>query len=402
MSEPNDYLPGAEEAQVEPEQVETLPAVISPTSTPLAARDAGIAAYLASAYGKAGTLRLTPEETKALKADFPDTDFVTGAAGKDSLIYIEAPALRNRMDEALGVGSWSHVSLRTWSENYKTSKGFDAVRVYHECVLIVRGVYICQAVGDMSYFPNNPEMNYGDAYQGSQSHSLRRCLRDFGVGLQAWSKTFQKGWFERQRSGNHPPPPATPPPTAPSPATKPDSKPKVATANTRAYVLDQLGAAEDGPARDTLTAYLVALGWLETGKVVEQWPYRFVPLTKEEIEALKVAMAEFSLNGTAVRPYQPHGLDPSTLQSTPVKEVKPATSGWAEYVIPFKPHKGKKLGKIPTAELEEFWRNFEIKESVTGPDGAEIPYPPEIIAGAKAFREALDAAGKELGFKEVA
>ena len=108
------------------------------------------------------------------------------------------------MDEVLGMGGWSHVSLRTWNEDYKTGKGTAAVRVYHECVLIVRGVYITQAIGDMSYYPGNEQMNYGDAWQGSQSASLRRCLRDFGVGLQAWSKVFAKGWFERQRTGHTP------------------------------------------------------------------------------------------------------------------------------------------------------------------------------------------------------
>ena len=224
------------------------------------------------------------------------------------------------MDEVLGMGGWSHVSLRTWNEDYKTSKGSAATRVYHECVLIVRGVYITQAIGDMSYYPGNPEMNYGDAWQGSQSASLRRCLRDFGVGLQAWSKVFAKGWFERQRVG-HAAPAATTPAPAAAPAPKPTpikpSPAKVATANTRAYVLDKLGCQEEGPARDALTGLLRGLGWLDHDKVVEQWPYRFVPITGEEIEALRLRLGQFSLDGTVTRPYQPHGLDPETLQAHP-------------------------------------------------------------------------------------
>ena len=332
MSETTEYLPGADESAPETETpIETtaLP-VVKPPESAVEARDAGIAAYLSSAYQKAGTLRLTPEETKLLKADFPDTAIVTGASGKENLLYIEAPALRNRMDEVLGMGGWSHVSLRTWNEDYKTSKGSAATRVYHECVLIVRGVYITQAIGDMSYYPGNPEMNYGDAWQGSQSASLRRCLRDFGVGLQAWSKVFAKGWFERQRVG-HAAPAATTPAPAAAPAPKPTpikpSPAKVATANTRAFVLDKLGCQEEGPARENLTGFLRAVGWLDADKVVEQWPYRFVPITGEEIEALQLCLGQFSLDGTVTRPYQPHGLDPETLQAHPKAAPVSAAAG---------------------------------------------------------------------------
>ena len=80
MSDTLEYLPGADEAAPETETpVETTAlAVVKPPESAVEARDAGIAAYLSSAYQKAGTLRLTPEETKLLKADFPDTAIVTG------------------------------------------------------------------------------------------------------------------------------------------------------------------------------------------------------------------------------------------------------------------------------------------------------------------------------------
>jgi hypothetical protein len=418
MSEDPDYLPGAEEAALEPETatVETAVAVVPKAASALVARDVGIAGYLSSAYQKAGTLRLTPEECKALKADFPDTAMITGAAGKENLIYIEAPHLRNRMDEVLGMGSWSHVSLRTWNEDYKTSKGYAAVRVYHECALIVRGVYITQAVGDMSYYPNNPEMNYGDAWQGSQSASLRRCLRDFGVGLQAWSKVFAAGWFERQRKGHQAPPAAAPAPAPaaalapvakPAPAKK-EAAPKVATANTRQFVLDQLGCSEEGKDRNLLHSYLVALGWLDNEKVVEQWPARFVPITKEEIEALKICLGEFTLNGAAAVPYQPHGLDATKLQATNVTPVAapspepavapalPAEPEWAKFPMPFGKSKGTPLGKFPTSELKFYMEQFKVRESidVQNPDGtiSTQALPPESIATQKLLRAALDEA----------
>jgi len=396
-----EYLPGAEEATPEPEPIEALTVVPAAPVSPLAARDAGIAAYLSSAYQKAGTLKLTPEETKALKADFKDECFVTGAAGKESLIYIDPRYLRDRLDEVLGMGGWSLVPIRTWNEEYKASSG-PAVRVYRECVLIVRGVFVTQATGDMTYYPNNPATNYGDAYQGSESHALRRCLKNFGVGLQAYSKVFQAGWFERQRAGKPSGAPAgsspsTPPPkTAPTLPPKPKTPLKVATANTRAAVLDRLGCQEEGPARNNLHGYLVKLGWLDNEKAIEQWPYRFVPITPDELEALKVGLAEFSLNGNAVRPYQPHGLDPATLQGKPAEPPKTTEPAWMSFVMPFGKSKGTPLGKFERTELDFYLQNFSVREyvEVDQPDGTTIrqPLPPESIAQQKAVRAALDEA----------
>ncbi len=94
MSETTEYLPGADEAAPETETpVETTAlAVVKPESDPpqskLEVRDAGLRAYLASALSRAGTLQLTPEESKTLKEPFGDECFITGAAGDDALIYV--------------------------------------------------------------------------------------------------------------------------------------------------------------------------------------------------------------------------------------------------------------------------------------------------------------------------
>lgn len=197
--------------------------------------------------------------------------------------------------------------------------------------------------------------------------------------------------------------PAPPPePVKPKAPTKAEAS-KVATANTRAYVLDLLGATEEGEARANLTGYLRAAGWLDADKEVEQWPYRFVPITKEEIEALKVALGEFALNGTAVKAYQPHGMDPAALQSQPVKEVKPEKkNGWADFLMPFGKDKGTALGKIPVEKLKYYCDTFTVRESMTvqQPDGSELvtPYAPEIVKQQKDLRAALDVAAKELSF----
>ena len=78
MSETTEYLPGADEAAPETETpVETTAlAVVKPESDPpqskLEARDRGLESLPELPPFSAGTLHLTPEETKTLKEPFRD------------------------------------------------------------------------------------------------------------------------------------------------------------------------------------------------------------------------------------------------------------------------------------------------------------------------------------------
>lgn len=392
MSDNSEYLPGAEEAV--PEVETQLPAVVPSRVSPVAAKDAGVANFLASAYSKAGTLRLTPEESAALMADFPDDAFRTGAAGNDRLIYIEHPAIKKRLDTVLGMGQWTPVPIRFWTEEYKTKAGRHATRVYCEGVLIIRGVYVAQAVGDMAYYPDNDMTNYGDAYTGAQTAFLRRCCEDFGIGSQAWSKTFCEGWFERRlANGNNPPkPPATRPPK-PAPTPPPPEKPevhKVATATTRAYVLDEFDAEEGGAGRDVLTRYLRKLGWLDEDKEIEQWPLNTVPFSRKEIDKFKLCLGQFQANPEKViTPYPPHS---TGAEPTPTPAQK--TSSWANHIVPAGKHKGKPLHRVPTEDIKHLWSTNQFTDA----DLESQELPPEVIETMKRLREALALAAAELGF----
>ncbi len=163
------------------------------------ARVDAVADLIKTAMPKAGTLQLTPDESKALLSDFPDSDFVPGAGGKENLIYIEHSALRDRFNSVLGLGQWVMICRETWNEDFETAKEKKkGVRVYARCMLLIRGCYVGESVGDMDYFPHNASQNYGDAFEGAQTAALRRCAKNFGVGLQAWRKGFSEGWRERK------------------------------------------------------------------------------------------------------------------------------------------------------------------------------------------------------------
>ena len=48
-----------------------------------------------------------------------------------------------------------------------------------------------------AYFPDNAEQNFGDAFESAKSAALRRCAKEFGIGLQAWKEDWRLGWLKR-------------------------------------------------------------------------------------------------------------------------------------------------------------------------------------------------------------
>jgi len=175
--------------------------------TPAQARVESVARTMDTAMNRASTLQLTPEENAALEADFPDDAFKPGAAGKENLIYIEHAFLRDRFNSVIGRGQWALLRTRPhWGEEFRTAKGVEAVRLYADCALLVRGCMVAEAIGEMTYYKNNDSQNYGDAAEGAVTAAFRRCAKNFGVGLQAWKKDFCDGWWQRRRGGPRPAP----------------------------------------------------------------------------------------------------------------------------------------------------------------------------------------------------
>lgn len=162
-------------------------------------KEQAVADLTMSAYQKASLLQLTKEEAAALQAEFPDDAFRPGAAGKDNLLYIEHAFLRDRLNEVLGLGQWAIIPRNRWAESFVTQKNVAGSRVYIEAMLIVRGAFVAEAVGDMDYYPSNASQNYGDAAEGAKTAAFRRCCKEFGIGLQAWKKEWCAGWWQRNR-----------------------------------------------------------------------------------------------------------------------------------------------------------------------------------------------------------
>lgn len=370
MQNDDDQIPGAGVVQ---ENAITLRDPNTPPPekiTPAQARVEAVADALKSAYANASQLKLTSEEAAALAEDFPDEAFRLGAGGDPSLIYIEHAYLRMRLNKVLGVGAAVPIRRREWAEEfqyYKDGARKTGVRVYADVVLVVRGCVVGEAIGDAVYYPDNAKTNYSDALESAKSAALRRCCKEFGIGLQAWLKGWTEGWKARQRSGGSPHP-AQPPKAAPTPQS--ESRGPAKTSD----VAPPAGATEEQKARfiselsdikTTALGFFVAKGAITDLQRLEDLPLAWVPATKRQYDEI---MAQIDAFGTQ----PPAG----------------APEAWRTFLMPFGKNKDIPLGELDKKYLFGLFKNFTVETEYNGEPKAEAT-----IAKDEKFREMLDEAG---------
>jgi hypothetical protein len=394
------------------------------------------------AYERAATLQLTPEEAKALQADFPDEAFQPGAAGKDHLLYIEHAYLRDRLTQVLGLGQWAIIPRNRWGEDFTYEK-FDkytkqtttesATRIYVEAMLVVRGAFVGEAVGAMEYYPKNQSQNYGDAVEGAKTAAFRRCCKELSIGLQAWKKDWCEGWWQRKRQNaprNAAPSPASsrPPTNAPgghsgnpvaTPATSQTPIKAFPTKDSLTKALITLQAAPNMDGRNLVHEYFVKAGALLPTEALEDLPLRFCPNTPGLLRAVGAAIANFEAGEEALLGFPPHP-EPEPVKEAPKAkpvemprdEVKPVVSANGQWFMPVivpVPRKGMRrdeylkspdtIGSLFEARHDDtvdgqearqrlwgFVNNYEPK-GWTKRNGEQMP-PSD---GDKQFRLALDA-----------
>lgn len=368
---------------------------LKPAVTAAQAKIEAVANLTASAYAKASELRLSAEEITALQADFPDEAFKPGAAGKENLLYIEHAFLRDRLNQVIGPGQWALIPRSRWTEDFTTAKGQPASRVYVEAMLMVRGCFVAEAVGEMEYWKNNASQNYGDAVEGAKTAALRRCCKEFGIGLQAWKKDWCSGWWARKNSSPRQTQPTTivhpRNTTPPPPPAKPE--PKHATEVTRNWMIEQLAEC-----REIATEYFHAVNQLMPNEALEDLPLESVPINKEQLALLKERIEGFQRGDAAERAFPPNQM-PLEKKAAPINVGKNANAGadepWRSFPMPFGKHAGTNLGDLEKKYLFGLWANFVVETEYNGKQKR-----PESIAKDQQFREMLDAAGAHYQFKK--
>jgi hypothetical protein len=145
---------------------------------------------LLPAYQKAGTLVLTDAEREKLIAPFPDS--LVAQRPHDKLLYIPHIAISDRLCQVFGPGQWSLLRRREWVEGNQ---------IFAEWVLIVKGIFIGESIGAMTYHPSNLNMNYSDALEGTRGECLRRiAAKVLGCGSQVWYPDYAAKWANANKA----------------------------------------------------------------------------------------------------------------------------------------------------------------------------------------------------------
>ena len=354
------------------------PGPTAPVSAKQAKTDA-IASLTMSAYAKASELKLTPDEIAGLQKEFPDDAFKTGAGGKENLIYIEHAFLRDRLNEVIGVGQWAIIPRERWGEDFRTAKNEEACRVYVEAMMMIRGCFVSEAVGEMTYYKNNASQNYADAVEGAKTAAFRRCAKELGIGLQAWKKDWCEGWWARRtaagRSRSQSAPPARPAQPTPQSAPKPPAK----TAEVLPNPADSAEADRDqrfrflaslSSNREVATGYFVKKGWLKDGQNLEDLPNQHVPTTKKVYDSI-IAELQAYMDGEQTAPE------------------------WKQFLMPWGTQKDTPLGDLDKKYLFGLFMNYQVETEWNGKRKSE-----EAITKDRLFRSMLDAAGEHYEWKK--
>ncbi len=197
-------------ATVELEAKELGVAVIPKTESPaVSSRADSVQQLLSAATLKSSELKLTKEESKKLTEDFGDECFRRGANGDQNLIFLEHKFLQDRLNEVIGIGQYRKVIIKDWNEKFtvpaKAGKpAYEATRIYVKMALIIRGCLVGEGIGESEYYPTNANGSYGKSFESAKTAAFRLCMKEFGVGLQPYSKDFCDNWMKKYKNFDRP------------------------------------------------------------------------------------------------------------------------------------------------------------------------------------------------------
>lgn len=363
---------------------------------------------LAQAYAKAGTLILTKEESEALMAPFPDEQ--VAVRPHDGLLYIPHILVSDRLTRVLGPGQWTMV--RRWEK-------FEEGVIYAEYVLIIRGVFVGEAIGGQAYQPKNPKMNYSDALEGTQGEALRRiCGKRLSLGSQVWSPDYCDSWLSKHgnwttengkrvcRKRNirtQMTPERAEPVKPPSHATQVPKMPEIAVPEPKQTTVASTEPDESPetkrarwlkllrPLEPVATQLLIESGVLLPNETIEDLPVSKVPLTKA-VAAHFIEQCRLRIDGIQAET-APEVTTSDTPPEPPASGDNHEEEWWYKFPVPFGKDKGCPLGKLDKKTLYGWWANYQ-PEPRTDKNGKTWP----VSQSDRDFRRALDFIGSHYEF----
>lgn len=134
-----------------------------------------------------GTLDVSDEALAVLEEPLDPEDVRIRA---DGLVYLPWTWYNKRLNRAFGVFKWG---LIPQGAPMVKNMGSSVLVVWLNW-LVIKGVPVSVAGGEMSYQPNNNTMSYGDAVEGARSNSLARNCKNIGMAIELWDKDWIAAW----------------------------------------------------------------------------------------------------------------------------------------------------------------------------------------------------------------
>lgn len=165
-------------------------------------------------------------------------------------------------------------------------------------------------------------------------------------------------------------------------------------------MMAKLKAGPGGANATVVQEYFEKIEQLIPTESVEDLPDRFVPHTKEEMDALASCIANFEAGGEAVRAFEPHGEAGKVGVPREKVDAPGDQDSWRQFPMPYGGKAGVPLEDLDKKYLYGLWANYEVSTEFKTKEGHMKSLKPDQIEKNKIFRAMLDLAGEHYQFKK--
>lgn len=136
----------------------------------------------------ASMLKIAEEEQKKLTASFDENEI---EIRPDGLIYLPQTFWRQRLNQSFGLGQWCLI-IKGSHKDPDPKKD----KLYVQGVLMVRGCYVAEAVGEAELHSNNPMQSWASVFESAKSDCITRCCKDLSIASELWQPEFTRRWVK--------------------------------------------------------------------------------------------------------------------------------------------------------------------------------------------------------------
>lgn len=139
-------------------------------------------------FQNASLLKISEQEQQKLLMSFDKKEI---EIRPDGLIYLPQTFWRKRLNESFGIGQWCLIV-----KGSRNDPAPQKDKLYLQGVLMVRGNYVAESVGEAELHSSNPMQSWASVWESAKSDCITRCCKDLGIASELWQPEFIKSWIK--------------------------------------------------------------------------------------------------------------------------------------------------------------------------------------------------------------